>query len=43
LQTKLSKLQKKILKNSHDAKEVKIQAEVAKELSTLTHDNAKKV
>ena len=40
---KLNKLQKKFLKNSHDAKEVKSQADVAKELSSVTHEKAQKV
>jgi coxsackievirus/adenovirus receptor len=43
LQTKLSKLQKKFIKNTHDAKEVKSQADVAKELSSVTHEKANKL
>jgi methyl-accepting chemotaxis protein len=43
LQSKLNKLQRKFLKNSHDAKEVKSQAEAAKDLSSDAHEKAKKV
>lgn len=43
LQSKLNKLQRKFLKNSHDAKEVKSQAEAAKDLSSDAHEKAKKL
>lgn len=43
LQSKLNKLQKKFLKNAHDAKEIKIQADAVKDSASNTHDKAKKV
>jgi hypothetical protein len=43
LQGKLNKLQKKFLKNAHDAKEIKIQADAVKGSASDTHEKAKKV
>lgn len=43
LQAKLNKLQRKFLKNNHDAREIKTQADVANEMSANTHDKAQKV
>jgi hypothetical protein len=43
LQNKLNKLQKKFLKNAHDAKEIKIQADAVKGSASDTHEKARKV
>jgi hypothetical protein len=43
LERKLNKLQKKFLKNAHDAKEIKIQSDAVKESASDTQDKAKKV
>lgn len=43
LQNKLNKLQKKFLKNAHDAKDIKTQADVVKSSASDTHEKAKKV
>lgn len=40
---KLNTLQKKFLKNAHDAKEIKIQADAVKDSASNTHEKTKKV
>lgn len=43
LQSKLNNLQKKLLKNQHDAKEIKSQSDSVKDSAADTHKSAEKV